>query len=155
MSYADFSKAIKEKTGVYISASGLHKYVIGKRQPSTKNLEIIARYAGIKFQNFFKEVTKMPNDLESLTKDLSDITTKIGEATGAIAIYVDYNRMSSIMVQLSRKEFEKLFDGMEARTVEIGTSFEYPYQKQVDIGGVKFFALYPAEQDKPDETVSA
>ena len=92
----------------------------------------------------------MPNNLEILAKDLTDIATKIGVASNAININIGIRRNGSVEsaeIQQLAEDFEKHFSGMVTRIVKRGTP-EYPFQEEIHIGGVMFFALLPAESDE-------
>ncbi|MFZ3171925.1 MAG: transcriptional repressor LexA [Carboxydocellales bacterium] len=55
LSYIEFSKAIKSKTGNEIHPTTLQKYIGGKVTPSLDALSTIAEYAGIKLKDLFEE----------------------------------------------------------------------------------------------------
>lgn len=85
MTYEDFAKDIRNKTGYDIHWTTLQKYITGKRTPSIKTLEILAQYANKPLSFFVEEVPELRKKVERL-EELKELKSQRDKLTEIIDI---------------------------------------------------------------------
>lgn len=80
--------------------------------------------------------------IEKVTASLMKAIEDVYEVTGAFTIDAFD---SDVKAQLQPEEFEKTLEGRDVRLVKRSDS-EFPYQREVTIGGVNFFCLLSARE---------
>lgn len=89
-------------------------------------------------------------DIKAAAVNLVKAIKDVYETTGAFAIDIFDD---DIRVHLQPEEFEKILEGRDVRLVK-RSDREFPYQREVVIGEVKFFCLL-SEEEKAKTPVEA
>lgn len=76
--------------------------------------------------------------IEKLAENFVRAANELIEATGIYQIIMSTS--STIEMQVSEKQFDLLFQGNEI-SLEPRTGSDYPVEKSIMVGGVKFFCL--------------
>lgn len=77
-------------------------------------------------------------DIEYVAMKLVEAVKGVYVATGAFTVS---SFDSFVEAHMQPEKFEKITEGREVKLVGRGLDQDYPYQREVMIGGVKFFCL--------------